>query len=453
MGSTVVAIGSESGAIGSESQEYAEALHENERSLPGRSPVPSLGTTLSHQVFPMMQLGLEHALQDAPAPLARGARFGLLMNQASVDASFEHAHTLLNTRFPGQLAALFGPQHGLWSEQQDNMIETGHGHDPELGVPVYSLYAERREPTPEMLAGLDVLVVDLQDVGCRVYTYVWTLLLCMRACAKAGVQVLVLDRPNPVGALVEGPALERGFESFVGLWPIPMRHGLSLGELARLLASENGLELELDVVPCRGWERSQCWQELGRPWVPTSPNLPRNEGVELYAGMVLFEGTQLSEGRGTTTPFEGVGAPASTRGAWLELLMSPSWRLARAPRCGRSASSRRSRSTRGRAAAAFSCTRSDRERMRPYALALALIGTARQALGERYEWLPPPYEYEPDKMPFDILTGSSAARAAIDAGLTPDTLEALIRVDSARWRERCAPHLLYGSGLRTGSPG
>ncbi|PIE24153.1 MAG: hypothetical protein CSA62_04945 [Planctomycetota bacterium] len=396
----------------------------------------------------MMQLGLEHALENAPAPLAQGARFALLMNQASVDASFQHAHRLLARRFPGQLAALFGPQHGLWSEQQDNMIETGHGFDPELEVPVYSLYAEQRAPRPEMLEGLDLFIIDLQDVGCRVYTYVWTLLLCMRACAKAGVPVLVLDRPNPVGSLVEGPVLEPGFESFVGLWSIPMRHGLSLGELARLLAAEDQLDLDLQVVACQGWHREQRWQELGRPWVPSSPNLPRNEGVEIYPGMVLFEGTQLSEGRGTTTPFEILGAPGLDPRAWLQEL-APF-----AEACAGAALRPIRFEPTFQKHAKQSCSglfvhSLDRERIRPYALALALIGSAKLALGEDFAWLPPPYEYEEEIMPFDILTGSSAAREAIDIGLNPETLAGLTQVAVAGWRERCTAQLLYPGDLRS----
>ena len=252
-----------------------------------------------------------------------------------------------------------------------------------------------------------------------------------------------------MGSLVEGPCLEAGFESFVGLWPIPMRHGLSLGELARLLAAEDALDLELDVVPCAGWERGQRWQELGRPWVPTSPNLPRNEGVELYPGMVLFEGTQLSEGRGTTTPFEGVGAPGLDPRAWLAALMNFTDALegvALRPIRFEPTFQKHARQSCG----GLFVHATDRERIRPYSLALALIGTARQVLGDDFAWLPPPYEYEHELMPFDILTGSSAARAAIDAGLTPETLAPLTGVDLPAWRERSGPHLLYPGGLGGG---
>jgi len=196
------------------------------------------------------RLGLE-ALLDDGADRLRGARLGVLMNQASVDRSFRYAHDLIGRRWPGQIKALFSPQHGLFSEQQDNMVESAHGKCS--GLPLWSLYADTRKPTAPMLAGLDVLVVDLQDVGTRVYTYAWTLLLCLEACAAAGVQVLVLDRPNPLGGMhAEGPLLEPEFASFVGMHPIPMRHGLTLGELARLMNHERGLLADLLVVPVSG---------------------------------------------------------------------------------------------------------------------------------------------------------------------------------------------------------
>lgn len=244
-----------------------------------------------------MQLGLERCLQE-PHPILQGKRFGLLVNQASVDKDFRYAHELLNERFPGQIAALFGPQHGLWSEQQDNMIETGHGKDPRLGIPVYSLYAESRRPSPEMLEGLDILVVDLQDVGTRVYTYIWTLSYCLAACAQQGIPVLVLDRPNPLGGIVvEGSRLDPEYRSFVGRASIPMRHALTMGEMAVFLNNHMGLGAEVHVQEMQGWRRSMLWPETGRSWIPTSPNLPRIEGVLLYPGMVLLEGTNLSEGR------------------------------------------------------------------------------------------------------------------------------------------------------------
>ena len=207
--------------------------------------------------------GLEACLAEPPNIL-QGARFGLLLNQASVDRHFRHAHELLDERFPGQLAALFTPQHGLWCEEQDNMVETGHAVEPHLGIPIHSLYSETRVPSPEMLRDLELLVVDLQDVGTRVYTYIWTVSYCLEACASAGIDVLVLDRPNPLGGeTAQGPRLDPAFSSFVGLAPIPMRHGLTMGEMALYLNDARELGADVQVVPMDGWRRDMLWAVSG----------------------------------------------------------------------------------------------------------------------------------------------------------------------------------------------
>jgi uncharacterized protein YbbC (DUF1343 family) len=389
-----------------------------------------------------LQLGLELVLDSPPEPLARARRFGLLMNQASVDGRFRYAHDLLAARFPGRVAALFGPQHGLWSEQQDNMIETAHAVDPGLGVPVHSLYSERRQPTPEMLDGLDLLVVDLQDVGTRVYTYVWTLLLTLEACAEAGVPVLVLDRPNPLGGLaVEGPLLEPSCASFVGLAPIPMRHALTIGELARWFVSTRGIRVDLHVQPLRGWSRTALWSDLGRPWVPTSPNLPRFLGVLVYPGQVLLEGTNLSEGRGTTTPFEVCGAPwlepRALAGALRELGADPQIALRPyrfEPTFHKFA---------GQSCGGLFLHPLDPRTARSYRTTLALLAAARRLAPDRFAWRPPPYEYETERMPIDILTGSPRTRLAIDGGAEAADLDELAAVDAAAWTAATGAARLY----------
>lgn len=383
-------------------------------------------------------LGLEVALAEPPACL-RGARFGLLMNQASVDRGFRYAHTLLAARLPGGLKALFSPQHGLFSEQQDNMIESGHG--TAHGLPVWSLYSETRKPRPEMLAGLDVLVVDLQDVGTRVYTYVWTLLYCLEACAAAHVKVLVLDRPNPIGGtLAEGPLLEASCTSFVGLHAIPMRHGLTLGELARLLNHERAIGADLEVVAMQDWKRSQLWSDLARAWVPTSPNLPRFEGTQVYPGQVLIEGTNLSEGRGTTTPFEVFGAPWLDAAELLRALeahelagcvlrpirFEPTFHKFAKQGCG----------------GCFVHV-TDPQGFRPYRFTLALFAELGRLWPREFAWRPPPYEYETEKMPLDILTGTPAARLELERRADPETVRRLASLDERAWWSRAKPHLLY----------
>ncbi len=387
-------------------------------------------------------LGIEVVLAEPPPALRAARTFGVLCNQASVEGTFRYSHELLADRFGKRLCALFGPQHGLWSEQQDNMIETPHSIEPRLGVPVHSLYADRRKPTPEMLDGIELLVVDLQDVGTRVYTFVWTLLLCLEACAEQGVRVLVLDRPNPLGGeVIEGPVLDPAFASFVGLLPIPMRHGLTIAELAQWFVEVRGIDCALEVAQMRGWHRSMLWSDLGRSWVPTSPNLPREEGVLLYPGQVLLEGTTFSEGRGTTTPFEVCGAPGidghalahemRALGVGPELALRP---VRFAPTFHK---------FEGRSCGGLFLHARDPRAVRSYRATLALIAAVRRLRPETMGWRPPPYEYEETLMPIDILTGSAAAREAIDRGADASTLDALASVDTNSWWHATADHRLY----------
>jgi uncharacterized protein YbbC (DUF1343 family) len=385
-------------------------------------------------------IGLENCLRSPPNILSH-ARFGLLVNQASVNDRFRYAHDLLNEAFPGQLAALFSPQHGLWSEDQDNMIETPHGHHRRLGVPVYSLYGESRKPTAESLAGLDCLVVDLQDVGTRVYTYIWTLSYCLEACAEQGIPVLVLDRPNPLGGRrVEGPRLKTPYASFVGRAPVPMRHGLTIGEMARYLNVNMGIGAALEVVPMTGWRRHTTYGHLPRRWIPSSPNLPRIEGVDVYPGMVLVEGTNVSEGRGTTTPFEMIGAPFIDPDALVEALeqwelpgmtfrpltFRPTFQKWQDQQCG----------------GAYLHVLDNRAYL-PYRTAVVLLGCVRRLCPDAFRWLPPPYEYEHEKMPIDILSGGPELREALEDGLTPAVLEALTALDEQGWWAEVEPYLLY----------
>jgi uncharacterized protein YbbC (DUF1343 family) len=343
-----------------------------------------------------------------------GLRVGLVCNPASVDATLAHASDLL-VNAPGiTLAALFGPQHGFRADLQDNMIESPHAADAKRRVPVYSLYSETREPTAEMLRGLDVLVVDLQDVGARIYTFVYTMANCLRAAARHKVPVVVCDRPNPIGgAAVEGPMLEPGFESFVGLFAIPMRHGMSIGELAGLFNTHFGIGADLQVVQMEGWSRGMYFDETGLPWVMPSPNMPTLDTAIVYPGAVLFEGTQLSEGRGTTRPFELLGAPwidgerfsAELNALHLDgvhfrpVIFEPTFHKHAREACG-----------------GCQIHVTDRQAFLPVLASVAVMAAFQRANPVRFAWRQPPYEYEHDKMPIDILAGSPALREHIERG-------------------------------------
>jgi uncharacterized protein YbbC (DUF1343 family) len=343
----------------------------------------------------------------------RGRRIGLVANPASVDGSFRHVVDRAASAAGVTLAAVFGPQHGFRANLQDNMIETPHARDERRRVPVHSLYSDTREPTAEMLAELDALVIDLQDVGARIYTFVYTMANCLRAASRHGVPVLVCDRPNPIGGeAVEGPMLAPGYESFVGLFPIPMRHGMTIGELARLFNERFGIGAELEVVPLEGWHRGMYWDDVRLPWVMPSPNMPTLDTAVVYPGGVLFEGTQLSEGRGTTRPFELLGAPwidAEPFAARLNALkidgahfrpvvFEPTFHKHARLACG-----------------GVQIHVTDRRTFRPVLAGVAVMGEFHRSAPDRFAWRQPPYEYVHDRMPIDILAGSDGLRQAIEA--------------------------------------
>jgi uncharacterized protein YbbC (DUF1343 family) len=321
------------------------------------------------------------------------------------------------------------------------MIETPHDRDPRRRVPVYSLYSETREPTAEMLRDIDVLVVDLQDVGTRVYTFVYTMANCMRAAARHGVRVVVCDRPNPIGGeAVEGALLREPWTSFVGQFPIPLRHGMTIGELARLFNDEFGIACALDVVPMAGWQRRRYFDDTQLPWVIPSPNLPTLDSAIVYPGAVLFEGTTLSEGRGTTRPFELIGAPwidgerladaMNARGLdgvhFRPAFFEPTFQKHARQTCG-----------------GVQLHVTDRERFAPVRAAVQLIAGFHQQDPARFAWRQPPYEYEHDKEPIDILYGSDRLRATLANGSDVDALIRSWAPDEDAFRRQRQPFLLY----------
>jgi uncharacterized protein YbbC (DUF1343 family) len=400
-----------------------------------------------------MKFGIDRLLEDSRLrrPLS-GRRIALLAHPASVTAGLVHSLDALAACGDVQLTAAFGPQHGLRGDKQDNMIESPDFVDPAHGIPVYSLYGKVRRPTAEMLDAFDVMLVDLQDLGCRIYTFITTLRYVLEAAAKKKKAVWVLDRPNPAGRPVEGLRLRNGWESFVGAGPLPMRHGLTLGELARWFVRALRLDVELEVIGMDGWQPERApgygWPLGERCWVNPSPNAPNVSMARCYAGTVMLEGSTLSEGRGTTRPLELFGAPdidARTLAARMQAL-APEWLAGcRLRECwfeptfhkhaGKLCSGLQVHVEDG----AY-----DHARFQPWRL-MALAFKALRSLNPDYElWRDFPYEYEEGRLAIDLINGSELLRRWVDdPGAYAADLERLAGGDEAAWREERAAVMLY----------
>lgn len=356
-------------------------------------------------------LGLENIL-NKKINLLRGLKVGLVCNQASVNHQFQHASDLFFEHPEINLVALFGPQHGIRGDVQDNMIETSHAFDVQTKLPIYSLYSETRQPTEKMLSSIDALVFDLQDVGCRVYTFIYTMANVMKACAKFEKKIFVLDRPNPInGITIEGNLLEKGQESFVGQFPILMRHGLTIGELAKLFNEEFGIGCDLEVIEMDNWSRENYYDETDAPWVMPSPNMPTVSTAVVFPGTVFLEGTQISEGRGTTKPFEMIGAPYISARVFADALTSlklsgvvfqpisflPSFQKHANQNCN-----------------GVFIHVIDRKRFEPVITGIAIVKTIFDLYPKQFKWKTPPYEYVYDRNPFDVIAGATSLRNAFE---------------------------------------
>jgi uncharacterized protein YbbC (DUF1343 family) len=369
-----------------------------------------------HQI----ELGLERLL-DEPAGAIGDARVGLVCNQASVNHAFHHAADLFHAHPQIDLTALFGPQHGIRGDVQDNMIETGHAVDRATGLPIHSLYSETREPTDEMLRDVDTIVVDLQGVGCRIYTFAYTMANCMRAAKRLGKKVVVCDRPNPIGGVaVAGNLLEVGQESFVGQFPIPTRHGMTIGELARLFNREFGIGCELDVIEMSGWHREYWYDQTDGPWVFPSPNIPTVNSATVFPGTVHLEGTQMSEGRGTTRPFELVGAPYIDADRYARALNDLALPGVFFRSCVFMPTFQKHG---GKACGGVQIHVRDRQAFEPVTTGVAIVKTAYDFYPDEFRWKDPPYEYEFERNPFDVIAGTTKLRQQIENG---DSLDAIV---------------------------
>jgi uncharacterized protein YbbC (DUF1343 family) len=392
----------------------------------------------------MVKTGLARVLEGDVS--LRGKRIGLCVNPTSVDTRLRFSVDLLHAMPGVELRCLFGPEHGVRGDAQD-MVGVGEARDSVTGLPMYSLYGEDESslwPRPEWLDGLDSVVFDMQDVGSRYYTYIWTLLHIMQVAAKKGVEVIVLDRPNPIGGdEVEGGAIADAYRSFVGRVSIPNRHGMTLGELARMVNASEQVGCELSVIEMQGWKRSQWYGETGLPWVLTSPNMPTLETALVYPGMCLVEGTELSEARGTTKPFELVGAPftgfadANAMAESLDALalpgvsfrpvvFTPTFHKFAGKRCG-----------------GLQLHVHDPRAFKPYLTGVAVLREFRQRFATQFKWRTRVYEFVADKPAVDLLCGGPEVREAIDAGVPVPAIAETWRAAERDFREKREPWLIY----------
>lgn len=391
------------------------------------------------------QTGLDRLISEEALQQKCTGNIAYLCHNASVDSHCREGLAMIQGLFGPRLKAVFSPQHGLFAEAQDNMIETGHFLHPFFKIPVHSLYSETRTATPAMLDGIDRVIVDLQDVGCRAYTFAYTMTLMLEACGRRGIEVTVLDRPNPIdGCTLEGNILDPAFKSFIGLHPLPMRHGLTIGEIARMAVQWWGISCAMEVIPMHGWERSMYFGETRLPWVFPSPNMPHPKTAQVFPAAVLFEGTLFSEGRGTTRPFELFGHPAlephkqlphlekTFRENRLEgftlrpVYFQPTFDKHHDKVCG-----------------GYQLHVTERRRFQPWATSHILLRELYHAPGRLVEWRQPPFEYEKILLPIDLLNGTDQLRHWVEERGDPGALKAIEQAGMDEYLSKREAVLLY----------
>ena len=387
-----------------------------------------------------IQIGLERILSDEISKI-KGARIGLICNPSAINQKIIHAFDLFYEHKDFELKAIFGPQHGARAEKQDNMIESKDQVDPYTGLPIYSLYSSTRKPTEQMVKDLDILVFDLQDVGSRYYTFIYTMALAMEACMEFNKKMVVLDRPNPIGGIaVQGNILQMHLKSFVGMFPIAVRHGMTVGELAQMIQKEFNVNCDLEVVPMKGWNREMYFDDTGLPWVIPSPNMPTLDTAIVYPGMCLLEGTQLSEGRGTTRPFEIFGAPYIDPWKLLPKMEAHKLKGVFFRPCNFEPTFNKYQ---GEVCGGFQIHVTDRKTFNPYLTALAILREVKALYPKKFAWKGPPYEYEYKKLPIDILSGDSRIREFIEQGKPLNDFPALWENELEAFKKKRKKYLLY----------
>ena len=389
----------------------------------------------------MIRTGLDVLLADL-TPI-KGRKVGLVTNQSAVTGNLRHGAIALHESSECDLVRLFGPEHGIWGEAQD-MDHVDSALDPATGLPVHSLYGRTKEdltPPMDLLMDLDVLVIDLQDVGSRYYTFIYTMALCMQVAGHVGVPVVVLDRPNPInGVQVEGNLHEPGFHSFVGMFPLPVRHALTIGELARYFNVRFTLHCDVTVIPMQGWQRSMFWDETGLPWVIPSPNMPTPLTAIVYPGMCLIEGTNLSEGRGTTKPFELFGAPwldSFALAARLNSVDLPGVRFR--PHSFKPTNQKHA----GEICGGVQLHVTDRHTFEPYRTGLWCVKIARELDEHNFDWRREPYEYENETLAIDLLCGTDLFRAMVESDREIDLWVGQWETEQSVFLDERRNYLLY----------
>jgi len=388
-----------------------------------------------------IRFGLDSFEKNWPRKL-NGSRAGLLVHPASVNRKIEHAINLFKESKKCELKALFGPQHGIRGETQDNMVEWEGFVEKQTGIPVFSLYGQTRKPEPSMLQDIDVLVIDLQDIGSRYYTFIWTMELCMQASQELNKSILILDRPNPIGGhITEGPVLQIAYASFVGQRPLPIRHGMTIGEMGTYLRNVFYPSLDITVIPLMNWKRKMWFDKTALPWVLPSPNMPTLDTATVYPGICLLEGTNISEGRGTTRPFEIFGAPFINPDSLVHhlkefilpgvvfrpLYFQPTFQKYAGKLCG-----------------GTQIHVVDREKFKPFKTGVAILKVIHNLYPEHFEWKQPPYEYETEKLPIDILAGTDKLRKDIEKGEELDRMEDWWQEQSIKFNNKFRkPYLIY----------
>lgn len=390
--------------------------------------------------------GLDRLISDKKLSEQFKGKVAYLCHSASVTKELEHGLISLKRVFGDRLIKVFGPQHGFVTDVQDNMVESTHYTHPYFKLPVYSLYSETRIPTDEMLEGLDHILVDLQDVGTRIYTYIYTMTLLIEACQKKGIEVVILDRPNPInGVSLEGNILDLNFQSFVGRHPIPVRHAMTMGEVALMHQKYwGGKDCKLTVIPMSGWKREMSFEDTGLPWVMPSPNLPTIEAAYTFVGTVLYEGCNISEGRGTTRSLEIIGHPkieafgfheklkpilskAKLEGFVLRpLVFLPTFQKHAGIPCG-----------------GYQIHVTDRKTFEPWRLCQYLLREFYKELGSDLKWKEPPYEYEYHKNPLDLINGTDKLRHWVVGNQDEEAYQMIMNENQEEFREQRKSILLY----------